>query len=370
MWIIRNLQKSKVTSTLSTIVILVISVLISLCLGEWYLRTFEKDRIVLFPRYHSAAQYSEFTIRRFRPDTIFWHTSMDGSWRFQINSNGFRNFQNYEYEKSTDVLRILSLGDSHTAGFEVRQEKTFSEQIQSRLIETGVQAEVINSGVSGFSTAEQLVFLENEGLKYGPDFVILAFYANDFEDNIKAGLFDLDQNNNLVSRKKVHLPGVKLLEVINQSSILRWLSENSYLYSYSLNTVWELAKKLLLDSEQSRIETEYAVPQNKIDNYQKRLAKKLIERIYDVCEQYGINLIIVDIPVPSLSTEILPSIPDEEIEFFKMNSHSFLSSKDLFRGYHGDYHDLHVPNGHRHISESSHGTIAEFSINYILNSMK
>jgi len=35
--------------------------------------------------------------------------------------------------------------------------------------------EAINTGVSGFGTAEELVLLENEGVKFHPDFVYLVF---------------------------------------------------------------------------------------------------------------------------------------------------------------------------------------------------
>src|SRR5438874_1371459 len=100
----------------------------------------------------------------------------------------------------TGTLRVLSLGDSHTQGYEVRQEATFSAVLERYLRSHGVRAEVLNAGVSGYSTAEELAFLENEGYRYQPDVVVVAFYANDFEDNLKADLFGLDKGR-LVEHK-------------------------------------------------------------------------------------------------------------------------------------------------------------------------
>ncbi|MDH3901105.1 MAG: hypothetical protein OEU51_08685, partial [Gammaproteobacteria bacterium] len=160
-----------------------VSIVVALVIGEIVLRIFYKDHIVMTPRYVTDAQYGEFTIRRLRPNTVFLHTTVDGAWKFTTNAQGFRNEADFSYEKSPDVIRILSLGDSHTQGSEVRQEKTFSATAERYLDGEGVRAEVINAGVSGFSTSEALVFLENEGVKYQPDVVVLGLYANDFIDN-------------------------------------------------------------------------------------------------------------------------------------------------------------------------------------------
>lgn len=79
----------------------------------------------------------------------------------------------------------------------------------------GVDAEALNAGVSGFSTAEVIAFLENEGVKYHPDVVIYGLYANDYLDNLRSGLFSLE-GDTLVAKKKVYVPGVALLDVINE----------------------------------------------------------------------------------------------------------------------------------------------------------
>ena len=141
---------------------------------------------------------------------------MDGSWKFTTNKQGFRNDKDFDYAKPEGVIRIVSLGDSQTQGYEVRQ------------------VEVMNTGVSGFGTAEELVLLENEMVKYQPDFVILGFYKNDFEDNIRSDLFELDPQNNLVIKNKEYIPGVKIQNLIYAVPFTKLLGENSYAYSFIL----------------------------------------------------------------------------------------------------------------------------------------
>src|SRR3954451_15931747 len=144
-------------------------------IGELVVRVAFKQQTVLFPRYHTDYQYGDYTLRGIRPQSEFWHTSVDGSWRFVTNDRGLRDSRNFAYEKPPGTLRVLALGDSHTQGYEVRQDATFSAVLERYLTSRGVRAEVLNTGVSGFSTAEEVVFLENEGYRYQPDVVVLGF---------------------------------------------------------------------------------------------------------------------------------------------------------------------------------------------------
>ncbi|RMH35933.1 MAG: hypothetical protein D6690_07585, partial [Nitrospirae bacterium] len=224
---------------------LAVGLVFACVVGEGVVRMFLSDEIVLFPRFHTDAHYGDYVLRRLRPNTEFTHRSIDGIWEFHTNNKGFRDFEPYQYEKPKGQIRVLVLGDSHTEGFEVRQDHTFSHLLRKILRLKGLKAQVLNTGVSGFSTAEELVFLEQEGVKYSPDVVVVGFFANDFSDNLKAGLFRL-KDGYLVESSRNHIPGVKYLNVINEIGLFRWLSQHSYFYSFVFNGVWNLAKKALL----------------------------------------------------------------------------------------------------------------------------
>lgn len=322
------------------------------CLGacEIATRLFFGNQVLLYPRYHTAAHYGEFTIRRLRPNFQFWHTDPDGHWKFVTNSQGFRSSKDFHLEKPPGVFRVIALGDSGTEGFEVRQNYTYAAVLERYLRKHGLKAEVFNTGVSGFGTAEELIYLENEGIKYKPDAVVLGFYANDFDDNLKSDLFRLE-GGKLVVAHKTYIPGVAILDVINAVPLLRWLSENSYFYSFALNTVWEAAKRARLSAAEQWAETEFTVPttinQHKID-----LELALLKRLYAFCRAHAIMLVVVDIPLRS-KPEFVPAIPADLQKQFRENSDALILSEPLFAPYLG-LAELNGLQGTGHINEFSH----------------
>lgn len=75
-------------------------------------------------------------------------------------------------------LRILAFGDSLTAGYGLPQEDGFVPQLQQALDKMGREAQVINGGVSGDTTAGGVARLDWM-LADKPDLVILELGAND-----------------------------------------------------------------------------------------------------------------------------------------------------------------------------------------------
>jgi hypothetical protein len=321
------------------------STLVALAAGEFVVRALYKNQIGMFPRYHTDYRYGRYALRGIRPNAEFRHSSVDGTWTFVTNSRGFRDAREFAYAKPAGTLRVLSLGDSHTQGYEVRQEATFSAVLERYLAKRGVRAEVLNAGVSGFSTAEALAFLENEGYKYEPDVVVLGFYANDFEDNVKAGLFALEAGR-LVERKFEHLPGVRIQNAIYAVPGVRWLSENSYLYSFAFNGLWIHFKKAA--RRDAALEYAVATKQRHSDR-EVALALALLERMRGFCERRAIRLIVVDIPRPLRRAE--PSLPPGLAPGIEL-----VASGELLREFEG-VADVHVAHGSRHISELTHALI-------------
>jgi hypothetical protein len=337
--------------------------------GEFAVRLLYKNQTILFPRYHTDYQYGRYTIRGIRPNAEFWHTSVDGSWKFVTNSRGFRNTKEFTYAKPANTLRVLSLGDSHTQGYEVPQDLTFTAVLERFLKYHSINAEAINTGVSGFSTAEELVLLENEGVKYNPDVVVLGFFANDFEDNLKAGLFGLDAQNQLTEKKYEHLPGVRIQNVIYGIPGVPWLSENSYFYSLLFNNGWTYFKQMLADSARKQAaskvaspgaavaEFEYAMPTDApLSEYQIALTGALIERMHRFCEARGIRFILIDIPHENAPYRYESSLPSALIERLNKARIEYISSESLLEKFDGaaEMHRLH---GDHHITEFTHTLI-------------
>jgi hypothetical protein len=97
----------------------------------------------------------------------------------RFNANGLRG-KDRPYAKPAGVTRIVVLGDSFVEGYAVNLPDRFSEILEANL---GSRFEVIALGVSGYSTDQELLQLEQEGWKYQPDLVLLAFYYNDVWGN-------------------------------------------------------------------------------------------------------------------------------------------------------------------------------------------
>ena len=94
----------------------------------------------------------------------------------KINSKGLRD-KEYSYEKPAGTTRILVLGDSFTWGYGVETDDIFTEQLETMF---DGSVDVINAGVTGYGTDQELLFLEREGIKYSPDVVVVALASNDF----------------------------------------------------------------------------------------------------------------------------------------------------------------------------------------------
>lgn len=103
---------------------------------------------------------------------------------FSVNSIGLRGAEPPEI--LDDHLTILVLGDSQAFGFGVLDHETFSAQLETIIAEAhpDLNLRVLNGGVPGYGTADQLAFLRAKGAELDPDLVIVQFLsANDITES-------------------------------------------------------------------------------------------------------------------------------------------------------------------------------------------
>jgi len=96
----------------------------------------------------------------------------------KINSAGFRDDE-YSLDKPEGTYRIVALGDSITFGMKFPIEDRFTERLEEHLRADGRAAEVLNLGVAGYDTLQEVLFLEKTGVRFDPDLVVVAFCIND-----------------------------------------------------------------------------------------------------------------------------------------------------------------------------------------------
>jgi hypothetical protein len=123
------------------------------------------------------------------PNVEGWAVGETRTW-VTLNAEGLRDVD-HSIAKPEGVFRILVVGDSYVAAFEVEREQAFwsvmERELSSCVALQGNRVEVIGLGKRGFGTTEELLALRRFGLAYDPDWVVLAFLSgNDFRNNSRA----------------------------------------------------------------------------------------------------------------------------------------------------------------------------------------
>lgn len=153
--------------------LLLMSLTVAAVLGEIMLRAvdYRGGRVSL----NAFTQYDPLLGWRIAPNTHTKVREVDYSTVLDYGPKGLRG-KDHPYEKPPGTFRIVMLGDSFVDGFSVPIEYRVSEVLEKQL---GSGADVVNLGVSGYSTDQELLMLESEGWKYRPDLVVLVLYYND-----------------------------------------------------------------------------------------------------------------------------------------------------------------------------------------------
>jgi GDSL-like Lipase/Acylhydrolase family len=103
-----------------------------------------------------------------------------------FNSAGMRD-REHTFQKRAGTFRILLLGDSFMEALQVPADSMLATLMERDLTRaTGRPVEVINGGVSGWGTGDELRYLTRYGLAYHPDLVVVAMTLhNDISDNLR-----------------------------------------------------------------------------------------------------------------------------------------------------------------------------------------
>jgi hypothetical protein len=114
------------------------------------------------------------------------YAAEDGRTHVAINAAGFRDRQ-HALDKPDPVYRIAILGDEYSEAMSVALRDTWWWRLEPELqrcdFQPGKLVEVLNFGVAGYGTAQELVLLQKTVMRYAPDLVLLQFAAGDVIDN-------------------------------------------------------------------------------------------------------------------------------------------------------------------------------------------
>lgn len=152
----------------------------------------------------------------------------------KINSAGFRGPE-IKSAKGEGV-RIIVLGDSITFAANIQEENTFATLLEKHLKQINPKCEVLNFGVDGYDTCQEVICLESHGLKFSPDIVLVVYCLNDI------GVIPPDKH----TLKKLSIPEMPFYFRLR---IGQWL----YLKFCKL----ELLRELKMDMRNSKISENY-----------------------------------------------------------------------------------------------------------------
>jgi len=143
-----------------------------------------------------------------------------------------------------NTIRFLVLGDSQVWGYGVQDQETLTHELEILLADRfpSLDFQVLNAGVPGYGTADELNFLRSRQEALDPDVVILVFLpVNDFDENrVPATTWADVQDGYLTwgndqSETKLQKSPTRRLKA--------WLKKNSHLARFLSDTLGYIAMR-------------------------------------------------------------------------------------------------------------------------------
>ena len=211
----------------------------------------------------------------------------EGEWGWchvKINNQGFRGPE-LPLEKAPGEFRILFLGDSLAYGWRVDYDYCFVARVQALLADRMPDRRVttVACAVTGYSSWQEVILLEREGLKYHPDLVVHCFCLNDLTAVPQLRRFGGDREG--------------LEEVLLAAARWEW----SGLYRLSLLARHQRSRGAAQDDAQMpwfapRVNELLANPDSPDSQKAWRLTRDDLCKIDGLCRERGIPLMIVCFP--------------------------------------------------------------------------
>ncbi len=104
---------------------------------------------------------------------------------YEVNELGLRDDPMTSPKKPEGTYRVLMLGDSFVLGYTVDRQDLFVDLLEHWWRDESRPIDVINAGTEGYSTDQEVLWLDRHGREFQPDLVLLFPYENDLYWNAK-----------------------------------------------------------------------------------------------------------------------------------------------------------------------------------------
>lgn len=277
-----------------------------------------------------------------------------------INSKGFRDAER-SYQRDPSKYRIVVLGDSMVWGWGVQQEDMFTALLEKQ----HQDLEVINLGVSGYGTDQELILLRQEAVRYNPDLIVVVVMDNDFDTNVRKALF-LGYNKpafELSDDGALHLTNTPVPEQSLWIHIAVWPVRHSYILNQAARAYEQF---MLLLASGRTVPPSQQSPQESIpvrdrppfpQSFKETLTAALLFEIQREAQRNGAELLLV-------LTDRLGKQGREIEQYFQSHGVRVLNLDPFFPR--DQTEELHVPD-RVHWTAQGHQKVADSLLTYLRN---
>lgn len=204
-------------------------------------------------------------------------------YHYRHNSFGFRDVE-HTHIKGENVYRILGLGDSFTYGVGADFEETYLYRLEVMLngrVGEHPIVEIIKAGIPRYYSETELTLMQEYGLEYSPDLILVGFLPND----VIGTYFGLDA---VVLDKSGYLK-TRIAVELGQFGV--WLNENSHALRILLRRFTALRMEQRYEPRREDVYVENGFHE---DDW--RRVENDYEKMVSIAGQIEADMVVVHIP--------------------------------------------------------------------------
>lgn len=341
-------------SWLGSAALAIFSTTIACLVGEIYVRYCNPQNLT-----GSSFEYDVHTGYRLQANIDVEQVFDGRRTKLRTNPMGMRQNESISSVKLPNEKRVLFLGDSFTEGVGVAFEETFVGRLQEHLDTafSKITVRVLNSGVGGYGTQNELRFLHHYGFALNPDVVILVMGPDDVDRNLRGDFFRLLSDGTLEEQNKIAPPllDTPAKRFVRYVPFYNFLSTHSQLFGLvrfrlAVEAVnFKRATITKTDKSLSDTKREIASSTDGSTQYGFAITKALIQQIKKECDEHSVRLFVTHVGIP-VSVPITRQFVEDSHDWFKSSGIDFL---DMSYGFPSDLTQF-IIKGDSHFNSSGH----------------
>ena len=192
---VRNGSRSRLRSLAQAILLLSVTTLVTLLLAEGAVR-------ILMPQYLRPVFREQVRGATYTRADLHARIASPGEFDTRANTTvqRFRGKRLYAPTPPAGTFRIAVIGDSYVFGTGAEDHETYPSVLETKLAEMAAgTVEVLNAGIHGSGTSDQVVWFDRWAKSFHPNLVVLTvFGGNDVCDEIHNSKFALASDGSAV----------------------------------------------------------------------------------------------------------------------------------------------------------------------------